>query len=166
MRPRACWLATALLTAAGCAAGARPASDDAAPVASRTRSFEFPAEPTASASSAAPDPDAGSSEGGALLSKESVRQVIRDRYTEIRACYEKELKKKPNLHGTVTARFMISEDGSVASVDMSSSKLPSKPAVECVGEIFKTMKFPPPPNGMILITYPLQMMPEVTTDWQ
>jgi hypothetical protein len=165
MRRRACWLATALIAVAGCAAGNRPATDEsAAPVASRTRTFEFATEPAASAPAA--EVDAGVSEAGALLSKESVRQVIRDRYTEIRACYEKELKKKPNLHGTVTARFMISEDGSVASVDMASSKLPSAPAVECVGEIFKTMKFPPPPNGMILITYPIQLMPEVTTDWQ
>jgi outer membrane biosynthesis protein TonB len=111
-------------------------------------------------------PVASASASSGLLNKDSVRQVIRDRYSEIRACYETQLKKQPNLHGTVVARFMVNEDGTVASVDMSSSKLPAKSVVECAGKIFSTMRFPPPPNGMILITYPIELMPEVTTEWK
>lgn len=159
------WHAIVLMAAAGCAAGQRPAPQDepAAPAASPTvrhRSFEFPTEPAASASAS------GASSASPVLDKDSVRQVIRDRYTEIRACYEPQLKRQPNLKGTVIARFMIGEDGSVASVDMTSSKLPSTKVVDCVGQVFSTMKFPRPANGMILITYPIQLMPEVTTEWQ
>jgi hypothetical protein len=125
----------------------------------RQRTFDFPGESPAAASAS---PSASTPTQVLSLSKESVRQVIHDRLPEIRACYEKEFKKKPNLRGTVIARFMIAESGAVGTVDMSSSKLPSPQAVECIGQVFSSMQFPPPSNGMLLITYPIDLQPEVT----
>lgn len=101
-----------------------------------------------------------------MLDKEGVRRVIREHLPQISACYEPELKKHPNLKGKLIARFMIAEDGKVASVDMADSKLPNAKVVECAGKVFETMVFPRPAAGMQLITYPIDLMPEVTTEWK
>lgn len=114
-------------------------------------------EPTASTSASAAGPP---------LDKEGVRRVIREHLPAIRECYEPELKKRPNLKGKLVARFMIAEDGKVASVDMADSKLPSPKVVECAGKVFETMVFPRPAAGMQLITYPIELMPEVVTEWK
>jgi len=126
--------------------------------------------PDASASSPSTQPSiaapSASAPQGPPLSAEAVRGVIRDKLPEIGACYEPELKKHPNLRGKLVARFMIDEEGKVASVDMSSSKLPNEKVVDCAGKVFETMVFPRPPAGMVLITYPIDLMPEVTTEWK
>jgi|GEM_PF-5415537 len=114
-------------------------------------------EPAGSASAAGgqeapPDP----------LDKDSVRAVIRSWYPEIKGCYERAFRDNQSLRGKVVARFMINEDGSVSSVDMSDSTMKKRDVVDCVGKLFGLMQFPKPENGMVLITYPLEFDAEVT----
>lgn len=132
----------------------RPA-DDTAPSAGPTSSAAEPegaasAAPASSATSPAPEAPAGP------LDKDSIRNVIRSWYPEIKGCYERAFRDNQTLHGKVIARFMINEDGSVSSVDMSDSTIKKKDVVDCVGKLFGLMRFPKPSNGMVLITYPLE----------
>jgi len=119
-----------------------------------------PAAAEAGASSA-PAASSASEAPPGPLSKEAIRGVIRSWYPEIKGCYERAFRDDQSLRGKVIARFMINEDGSVASVDMSESTLRKQDVIDCVGKLFELMRFPKPDNGMVLITYPLEFESEV-----
>ncbi len=118
------------------------------------------AEPAESAS-AAPAASATSDVPPGPLDKTSIRTVIRSWYPEVKGCYERAFRDNQSLHGKVIARFMIGEDGSVSSVDMSDSTIKNKEVTDCVGKLFGLMRFPKPANGMVLITYPLEFDSEI-----
>jgi ferric-dicitrate binding protein FerR (iron transport regulator) len=61
-----------------------------------------------------------------------IESMIQKRGTQIRACYERRLKRDPTLAGTVTLRLRVGEAGQVRSVAVEESTL-SDPAVgECL----------------------------------
>ena len=73
-----------------------------------------------------------------------IQKIIRASYPKMRACYEEGLKKTENLGGMVTTRVVIARDGSVASHTMVCTSLPDPTVVNCVGQQFRTLRFPKP----------------------
>lgn len=92
------------------------------------------------------------------LSKEDVGRVVRRNLRRFRHCYEKELNANPNLRGRVGVRFTIAPTGSVADARIQESDLGS-PAVErCVTGVMRTLKFPKPRGGgVVIVSYPFMM---------
>jgi TonB family protein len=94
-------------------------------------------------------------EGGGELERQDIEIVIKQRMGLIRRCYTRELRRDPNLQGTVKVRFVIDEDGSVKYAALRASELGNSIVEDCVvGEIQK-LRFPMPDgDGTVVVTYP------------
>jgi Ca-activated chloride channel family protein len=91
------------------------------------------------------------------LHKDIVRRYVRRRQHQLTYCYEKELLASPKLGGTVTARFTISEGGHVSAATATGV---GNAAVEsCIAEVLKSIEFPRPQGGPVLVTYAIQLQP-------
>src|SRR5262249_19771627 len=93
------------------------------------------------------------------LAPEIIQRIVRQRFGRLRFCYEKGLVQNPDLQGRVTAKFVIDEDGNVASVVDGGSDLPDKTVVQCVLKAFADLKFPMPDGGKVIVVYPTVFSP-------
>jgi hypothetical protein len=81
------------------------------------------------------------------LDKKVIKDVIREHHREVRACYEVELVKQPDLSGRVLSQFTISPTGNVVAVVLRDSTV-SNPSIEqCLRRHLFTWKFPKPVGG-------------------
>ena len=94
------------------------------------------------------------------LDKNIIRRYIRRNLEKVRDCYANELTRDPKLAGTVTARFTISGNGSVAAATASGID----PAVSaCIAGVIKGIEFPKPKSGgLVNVTYPFTFRPDGT----
>lgn len=89
--------------------------------------------------------------------REAIRQKIKEHIPEIRECYEKELRQKPELKGKIVVDFEVDSSGSAQKVSINEKKTQLKdPGVQaCLIAHMKAWKFPPAPEGSVtVITYP------------
>ena len=61
-----------------------------------------------------------------------IESMVRNRATQIRACYERRLKRDPTLAGTVSLRLRVGEAGQVSRVTVEESTLPDPMVGECL----------------------------------
>jgi len=89
------------------------------------------------------------------IDREAVRRVIRSILTQIRACYEKQLRSNPTLSGKVVITFEIADQGRVTSSRPKSSTLSDPEVGRCVAARIQAQRFPEPPSGTIaVVDYP------------
>ena len=88
------------------------------------------------------------------LSKAEVYAVISKHQQQILRCYEKRLAQKPGLTGKIAFEWTVKTNGSVTSAREVSSSLNDPPTSKCVLGVIKTMKFPKPKGGEVIIKYP------------
>jgi hypothetical protein len=93
------------------------------------------------------------------LPAEVVQRIVRQNYGRFRLCYENGLRSNPNLTGRVTARFVISREGSVSNVQNGGSDIPDSGVVSCVVQAFYGLSFPSPENGIVSVSYPIMFSP-------
>jgi len=93
------------------------------------------------------------------LPPEVVQRIVRQNYGRFRQCYETGLRANPNLTGRVTARFVISREGSVTTVQNGGSDLPDSGVVSCVVAAFYGLSFPTPEAGIVTVSYPIMFSP-------
>jgi hypothetical protein len=93
------------------------------------------------------------------IPSEVIQRIVRQSFGRFRNCYEEGLRTNPNLEGRVTARFVISRDGSVATVQSGGSDLPDPRVVSCVLRTYSSLSFPSPQDGIVTVTYPLSFSP-------
>ena len=84
---------------------------------------------------------------------------MRERYGDMRRCYEAGLGRNPKLTGRVTTRFVIERDGKARNVTDHGSDLPDATVIDCVLRVFQTLTFPEPQGGVVTIVYPLMFEP-------
>jgi len=86
------------------------------------------------------------------LDKAIIRRYIKRNIPKVQYCYEKQLLANDTLEGTVTTRFVIDENGSVASA---SAEGVDKEVASCIARVMKDIQFPKPKSGGIVrVTYP------------
>ncbi|HEX4334813.1 MAG TPA: AgmX/PglI C-terminal domain-containing protein [Polyangiaceae bacterium] len=102
---------------------------------------------------------AGTSVSSGSLPADVIQRVVRQNFGRFRGCYEDGLRTNPNLEGRVTARFVISRDGSVGAVQSGGSDLPDARVVSCVLRAYSSITFPSPKDGIVTVTYPLAFSP-------
>lgn len=85
------------------------------------------------------------------LDPEIVRRILRRHLAAVRYCYEKEQVKSPQLAGEVRLAFTIGAGGEVAAVSLASSTLQNSAVESCVLARVKTMAFPQPESGVVLV---------------
>lgn len=91
------------------------------------------------------------------LDKNIIRRYIKRNIQKMQYCYEKELVKKPELAGTVTAEFVIDPQGNVPS---SKANGVSPDVSSCIAGVIKQIQFPKPTGGGIVkVSYPFTFRP-------
>jgi hypothetical protein len=97
---------------------------------------------------------APSARGG--LSPEQIRRVVEAHKGALRACYETEAQRNPNLRGGVTVAWQIEPGGNVSGASIASSTL-SNPRVEgCVLRQVKSWRFPVADSSTQVASYPFK----------
>jgi Ca-activated chloride channel family protein len=91
-----------------------------------------------------------------MLSKDVIRDVIRQHKNEIRGCYQQALLSDSGLEGRIVVRFVIdSATGQVVSVSIVDTELESQELEACVAVKVKTWSFPTlDDGGTIVVNYP------------
>lgn len=93
------------------------------------------------------------------LPPEIIQRIVRQNFGRFRLCYENGLRSNPNLRGRVAVRFMIGQEGRVASAGDGGSDLPDSGVVSCVVRAFFGLMFPAPEGGTVTVVYPIIFSP-------
>ena len=92
------------------------------------------------------------------LSKDVIRRIVRRHLNEIKFCYEKGLRKRPDLSGRVAVRFLIEPTGGVKTAVVTSSTTGDLAVDQCIAQTVSRMTFPmPKESGIVLVTYPFTL---------
>jgi hypothetical protein len=103
--------------------------------------------------------DTGSDSAG-KLPPETIKRVIRANFPRFRQCYEGGLKKDPGLKGTVAVRFIIDTTGAIESASLSGGSMSDSQVSSCVLGVYKTLSFPEPESGKVMVNYPIDFQNE------
>jgi hypothetical protein len=88
------------------------------------------------------------------LDKDVIRRVVRQQTAHFQACYESELRKDPELAGTVRIEFVIDAAGAVTSASADGM---AEPVAACVTTVIRRIQFPKPKGGgTVKVTYPVR----------
>lgn len=79
--------------------------------------------------------------------------TIRRHYAQIRYCYEKRLPQHPTMEGTLTIRFQLEIDGTIAWAEVKNSTLEAPEVGVCVQEAFLSWIWPSG-YSVRIISYP------------
>ena len=84
-----------------------------------------------------------------------IPKIVKKHQSEIKYCYEKELKKSPDLAGTVTVNFTIGPDGLVSTANLKESTVNNTALEQCVVSFVQKWTFPHPEDSTpVKVTYP------------
>jgi hypothetical protein len=90
------------------------------------------------------------------IDRDAVAKVINEHVNDMRGCYERALLNAPNLGaGKVLLEWTIGADGDVKQVGTKSVTLKSNEVVSCLLELLRTLKFPKPNGGVVIVSYPV-----------
>jgi len=93
------------------------------------------------------------------LDREIVRRVLRRHRNELRYCYERELKRSPELAGAVNLKFSIGGKGRVVAAIIDKSTVGDRRVEACIVQKARRWVFPEPSGGMVTVIYPLRFIP-------
>ena len=84
-----------------------------------------------------------------LVSKE-----VRTRIGAIKACYERSLKRNPNLSGKIKVRWTITAAGTVSGVEIEEDSMGDAEVTSCIKGLVARWRFPAPSGGSVDVVYP------------
>jgi len=84
-----------------------------------------------------------------LVSKE-----VRARLGAIKGCYERSLKRNPNLSGKIKIRWTITAAGTVSEVEIEEDSMGDAEVTSCIRGLVKRWRFPAPSGGSVDVVYP------------
>ncbi len=79
---------------------------------------------------------------------------VRARIGLIKACYENQLKRNPNLKGKIRIRFTILETGGLTDVAVVENSLGSPEVASCIVGTMRGWRTPFRPSGTVTVEYP------------
>jgi len=79
---------------------------------------------------------------------------VRARIGLIKACYENQLKRNPNLKGKIRVRFTILETGGLADIAVTENSLGSPDVASCIVGTMRGWRTPFRPSGTVTVEYP------------
>jgi outer membrane biosynthesis protein TonB len=83
-----------------------------------------------------------------------VVKEVRARMSAIKACYERALKRNPNLSGKVVVRWTITAAGTVSGVDIDQDSLGDSEVTSCIKGLVARWRFPSPSGGSVEVSFP------------
>ena len=93
------------------------------------------------------------------INEELVVHTLYDHREDFEACYVSALADAPELSGAVTVRFIIGDQGEVASAEVRTSTLGDDEVESCILETFDFMNFPQPYRGRPYAIYRMSFQP-------
>ena len=94
------------------------------------------------------------------LSRYAINATIAKYLSQIRRCYEEQLKGNPNLEGLVKIAFQIGGSGFLNYAKVSKSSLNNKAAESCMTNKMMNWQFPKPKGGVnVNVDYPFLLRP-------
>ena len=72
----------------------------------------------------------------------------------IKACYERALKRNPNLSGKVVIHWTITQAGTVSGVDVEQDTLGDAEVASCIKSLIARWRFPAPSGGSVDVSFP------------
>ncbi|MEK6773867.1 MAG: AgmX/PglI C-terminal domain-containing protein [Bdellovibrionota bacterium] len=105
--------------------------------------------------------DAHSMEVSGGLTKEDIRNSLRENQRAIRNCYERALLSKNHLEGRLGLRWKINPSGIVESISIQNTTVGMPSLENCVLEVVKRISFPQAPNKQpTTVIYPFVFTPK------
>ena len=89
------------------------------------------------------------------LDSDKIAQVMKQKQTLIKACYEIGLRRSAGINGKVVVKFTIDESGKVTEASIEESTLGDPIVEKCILRMIERLTFPPPEKGKVTVTYPL-----------
>lgn len=84
-----------------------------------------------------------------------IQQIVEERLSEVRYCYENALLSNPNLSGKLETSWTIQADGSVSNLISQSEDVMASNLHNCIKERIVLWKFPQPKGGGVVhVKYP------------
>jgi TonB family protein len=103
----------------------------------------------------------GDMTGSGDFDQRVVVNLIRQRISAIRACYERELRRNPQLSGKVTVEFTIQTTGTVSGVRATENTTGDDAVAACVVSTVQRFRFNPgPEGGSVTFSYPFVFAPQ------
>ncbi|MCB9744253.1 MAG: AgmX/PglI C-terminal domain-containing protein [Alphaproteobacteria bacterium] len=94
------------------------------------------------------------------LDRDQIDRVIEGAMPRITTCYRDELAEHPELGGKLVNKFVVTKDGSVSSAATKSSTMGHPPTEDCVAEVLRSLRYPPPRGGgIVIVSYPFLFSP-------
>jgi hypothetical protein len=88
------------------------------------------------------------------IDQQKLSGFVRARMAAIKACYENQLKRNPNLKGKIRIRFTILETGGLADVAAVENTLGSTEVAACIVGTMRTWRTPFRPASTVPVDYP------------
>jgi len=88
------------------------------------------------------------------VDQQKLGAFVRARMAAIKACYELQLKRNPNLKGKIRIRFTILETGGLADVAAVENTLGSGDVAACIVGTVRGWRTPFRPSGTVQVEYP------------
>lgn len=92
-------------------------------------------------------------------SQADIKRTIRRRLGGIKHCYEKRLKRNPDLKGKIVIRFVVHPGGKVIEVEVVENTTADSALASCIASRVRAIRFPPAEGGETIVTYPFILAP-------
>jgi outer membrane biosynthesis protein TonB len=92
-------------------------------------------------------------------SQQDIVKAIRRRIGGIKHCYEKRLKRDPDLKGKIVVRFVIHSGGKVVEVEIVENTTGDSELGACIASRVKAIRFPATEGSETSVTYPFILAP-------
>jgi hypothetical protein len=89
----------------------------------------------------------------------AIAREIRQRMAAIRGCYERGLKRNPQLGGKLVLRIAISAAGTVTAVDLDDDTVDDPLLADCLRALILRWRFVAPAGGPVEIAFPFVFQP-------
>lgn len=93
------------------------------------------------------------------LSPQVIAQEMRRHMRAVKDCYERQLKRFPELTGKLVISFEILESGKLAEINIEEDSLKNGEVRSCIVSRAKSWRFPRPSGGSVFVSFPLVFTP-------
>jgi len=88
------------------------------------------------------------------LDSNIIVKEVKARMGAIKACYERSLKRNPNLSGKIAVRWTITPAGTVTGVDIDQDSMGDPEVSSCIKSQISHWRFPAPAGGSVDVQFP------------
>jgi outer membrane biosynthesis protein TonB len=88
------------------------------------------------------------------LDSNIIVKEVKARMGAIKACYERSLKRNPNLSGKIAVRWTITPAGTVTGVDIDQDSMGDPEVSSCIKSQIAHWRFPAPAGGSVDVQFP------------